>query len=77
MSKENGLKFKYRGRWLDSVTNPKGHLAPVIICQTEHPGFTVRYAKKPWRIISYGHRNAEKLAVRLVKKGHRKVTFWD
>lgn len=76
-----GLRLTYRragGRnWLDTVVNPKGKLQPLVICQTEKPGFTVRQAKTPFNILSYGHRNAEKLAIKLAKKGHKKVSFWD
>jgi hypothetical protein len=73
------LKYKTVGgqKFLDSVSNPSGNLPPVVICQTEHPGFTVRQAKQPYKILSHGHHNAEKLAVRLAQRGRKKVSFWD
>lgn len=81
ITKDPQIRCTYRRaggkKWLDKVFNPTGKLQPLIICQTERPGFTVRQEKEPYRIISFGHRNAEKLAVTLAKKGHKKVSFWD
>ena len=72
---EGNLTAYFENNWLVKITNSKGHLAPVGISQTGHPGFTVSYDKPPYRQISWGHKKAEKLAERLAKKGHKVVTL--
>jgi len=67
------IEFVDRGKQQMAVVNPKGKLPIVNIVETSLPGFTVRYARKPYRIISSGHRKAELLAFRLAKKGHKLV----
>ena len=69
------LTATINGGFLVKITNSKGKLAPVAIVQTSLPGFTVRYDNPPYRIISSGHRNAEKLAEKLALKGHKLVSL--
>ena len=72
---KGNLIYYYAGRYLWKIVNSKGKLANVTIGQTAHPGFTVSYDTPPYRRISWGHRNAEKLAERLARKGHKTVRF--
>lgn len=74
---KGNLTAYYENGWLVKIINSKGRLAPVGISQTVRPGFTVSYDNPPYRQISWGHRNAEKLAVKLATKGHRIVTIRD
>ena len=69
------LGLRFDNGWLTGVTNPRGTKAPVYIAQTSHPGFTVRYDRAPFTLLGYGYRNAEKLAVRLALRGHKRVAI--
>lgn len=69
----NGLTVLFENRYPIQVTNPKGKRASVMIVETMYPGFTVRLYNKPYTVLGYGYRNAEKLAIRLAMRGHRNV----
>lgn len=76
--KYKGIEFKKgRGGYIQAVRNPEGKLKSIAISQRgDYTGFTAHYTKKPYRKVDRG-RNAEKLAARLAKKGHKYVSFWD
>ena len=60
---------------LKGVINPTGKRVPVYIAQTSYPGFTVKLDKPPYTVLGYGYRKAEKLAIRLALKGHKRVAI--
>lgn len=68
-----GLRLTFSNGWLMEVSNPSGGKAAVWVGQTAYPGFSVYLEKAPYTIIGYGYRHAEKLAIRLALRGHRKV----
>jgi len=68
---------KNKKGYITSVFNPKGKLKHVAISQRgNYSGFTAHYVTKPYRKVARS-KNAEGMAGRLAKKGHRIVTFWD
>ena len=75
--KYKGLSFRKEGKFISEIKNPKGKLKSLAISQRGmYPGFTAHYKTKPYRKVARG-KNAEQLAARLAKKGHKSVTFWD
>jgi len=70
------LKEKHRNGFLHEVANPCGKKPSVYIYQGMKPGFSAKYVKSG-RSIPGSSRNAEDLARKLAKKGHRKVVFRD
>ncbi len=68
-----GLTLHYENRRLVEVWNLKGKKPAVWIVDTSHPGFTVRLYNKPFTVLGWGYRNAERLAIRLAMMGYRKV----
>lgn len=75
--KKVSIKEKYgKDGYLDEVLNPKGDKAPVYIYQGVKKGFSARYTNSN-RSLNVSSNNAESLAKRLAKKGHKKVEFWD
>lgn len=74
--KQLKLKMKRRNGYLDEVVNPHGKRPSVYIYQGMKPGFSAKYTKTG-RLIRGSSRDAEAYAIRLAKKGHRKVTFRD
>lgn len=69
------LVLDFHNGMLMGVENPTGKLGAVAIVQTAYPGFTVRSDKSPYSILGYGYRKAEKLAVRLAMRGHKRVAI--
>jgi len=65
-----------RGDFLDMVENPRGTKKPVYIYQGMKPGFSARY-EDSFRELAESNRNAEALARKLARAGHRRVTFRD
>lgn len=71
--KKGSLKVEVsRSGFLTSVSNTSGKKKSVRIYQGSKPGFSARFVKSG-RPISGSSRNAEKLAIKLAKKGHKKV----
>jgi len=72
--KKYKLKGKVKNGYLQEVRNPYGKRPRVEIFQGGKPGFSARYYKSK-RVIKGTSRNAEAFAIKLAKKGHKKVTF--
>ena len=69
------IKEKYGSRgFLKEVKNPKGKKPSVYIYQGYKSGFSAKYVKSG-RSMSGSSRDAEALARRLARKGHKRVTF--
>ena len=75
------LTIQRNGGYLQSVINPKGTKPPVYLAEPADPkeprGWWVRLDKKPYTILSKGHMNEEATAIRLAKKGHKRVIIRD
>ena len=72
-----GLKYKKQGKFISEIKNPEGKLKPLAISQRGmYAGFTAHYKTKPYRKVARG-KDAEKLGVRLAKKGHKSIVFLD
>lgn len=71
---KNKLKFKFKKGFLNEVKNPLGKKPSVVIFQGVKPGFSARFVKSK-RNLKGSSSDAEKFALRLAKKGHKKVTF--
>jgi len=72
-----GMNHVYHDGGLLSVSNPKGRLPAVAIVEGYRPGFTVRLDNAPYTVLGYGFRNAERLAVRLALRGHKRAIIRD
>ena len=69
------IKESFSKGFLTKVSNPKGTKPAVYISQGKN-GFTAKYTKSN-KAISGSSKNAESLARKLAKKGHKTVTFRD
>jgi len=76
MKKKCKIKEKRKNGYLSEVINPCGKKKSVYIYQGRKSGFSVKYTTSG-RSISGSSNNAEALARKLAKKGHKKVTFRD
>jgi hypothetical protein len=47
----------------------------LFITQTMYPGFTVSYYSKPYTVVGWGYKSAEKLMVRLALAGHKVYNY--
>lgn len=74
--KEPKIDVYYKDGYVNKVVNLKGTKAPVEIYQGKKEGFSAQY-KKSERELPDTDFNAEELATRLAKKGHKEVTFLD
>ena len=79
-AKKVKLKYKFKriqgDEFLDEIVNPKGTKKGVYIYQGEKPGFSAGYIKSH-RTLPGSSKDAEALAIRLARKGHKKVIFHD
>jgi hypothetical protein len=62
--------------YMTEVRNVKGKKKPLVIVQGDEAGFTARETKRPWKAVARAMK-AEKLALYLAAKGHKKITFLD
>jgi len=76
VKKRSKLVKKYKSGYLNEVINPKGKKRSVYLFQGDRRGYTAAYSSTHRR-LSGSSMNAERYAVRLAKKGHKKVTFRD
>lgn len=69
--------FRNKKRVIQLIKNTKGKLKPLAISQRgDYQGFTAHYKKRPFRKVARS-KHAEKMGVRLAKKGHKSIEFWD
>jgi len=76
MARKIKLIQKRKNGYLDEIRNPAGKKASVYIYQGYKPGFSAAYIKSN-KTLKMSSRNAEALARKLAKAGHKKVIFRD
>jgi len=75
-SQQCKLKNKFKNGYLTEVKNPCGRKPELEIYQGLKAGFSVR-ERKSGKELNISSRNAEALAKKLSKQGHKKVVIND
>lgn len=71
-----GVRMLFEDGFLSAITNPKGKRPAVAVVESGLPGYTVKMDERPsYKVLGYGYRRLNALALRLALAGHKRVNI--